>query len=236
MRSLEDLVTLLTRLPGIGRKSALRMAYYLLKSDPRYPEALAEHIRTLQSQVKFCSICGSYTETDPCPVCGRLDRDRRIICVVEQPQDVLTIEASKEFHGLYHVLGGLLSPLDGIGPDKLRIASLVQRIRKSKRASGGLEIPPSPDQASDSPGSDAASRGSDMAQRGSDAAQRAVEEIVLATNPTVEGDTTALYIKKVLDQEGVRVTRLATGIPVGGDLEYADRLTLARSFHGRLPL
>ncbi len=195
MRALEDLVTLLTKLPGIGRKSALRMTYHLLKADQRYADALAQRIATLQSEVRFCSVCGSYTETDPCPVCDGIDRDRRIICVVEQPQDVLTIEASREYKGLYHVLGGLLSPLDGIGPDRLRIASLVQRIR-----AGGIE------------------------------------EIVLATNPTVEGDTTALYIRKVIEKEGVRVTRLATGIPVGGDLEYADRLTLARSFHGRMPL
>jgi len=195
MRALEDLVSLLTKLPGIGRKSALRMTYHLLKADQRYADALAQRIASLQAEVRFCSVCGSYTETDPCPVCDGADRDRRIICVVEQPQDVLTIEASREYKGLYHVLGGLLSPLDGIGPDKLRIASLVQRIR-----AGG------------------------------------VEEIVLATNPTVEGDTTALYIRKVLEKEGARVTRLATGIPVGGDLEYADRLTLARSFHGRMPL
>ena len=208
MRALEDLISLLTRLPGIGRKSALRMAYYLLKADQRYAEALAERIRNLQGEIHFCSICGSYTETDPCPVCDGLDRDRRIVCVVEQPQDVLTIEASKEYKGLYHVLGGLLSPLDGIGPDKLRIASLVQRIRSSRNKA---------------------------AEDGA-ATRNAIEEIVLATNPTVEGDTTALYIKKVLEREGLKVTRLATGIPVGGDLEYADRLTLARSFHGRMPL
>lgn len=208
MRALEDLISLLTRLPGIGRKSALRMAYYLLKADQRYAEALADRIRSLQGEIHFCSICGSYTETDPCPVCDGLDRDRRIVCVVEQPQDVLTIEASKEYKGLYHVLGGLLSPLDGVGPDKLRIASLVQRIRSSRN----------------------------KAAEESAAPRTAIEEIVLATNPTVEGDTTALYIKKVLEREGLKVTRLATGIPVGGDLEYADRLTLARSFHGRMPL
>jgi recombination protein RecR len=208
MRALEDLISLLTRLPGIGRKSALRMAYYLLKADQRYADTLSERIKSLQSEIRFCSICGSYTETDPCPVCDGLDRDRRIVCVVEQPQDVLTIEASKEYKGLYHVLGGLLSPLDGIGPDKLRIASLVQRIRTG-RGSLAEENTPS---------------------------RNVIEEVVLATNPTVEGDTTALYIKKVLEREGVKVTRLATGIPVGGDLEYADRLTLARSFHGRMPL
>ncbi|MEN6364863.1 MAG: recombination mediator RecR [Rectinema sp.] len=192
MNAIEELASLLARLPGIGRKSALRVTYHLLKADDAFAAALAERIGSLKESVKFCSICGSYTESDPCPVCGAADRDRRLICVVEQPQDVLTIEASREYHGLYHVLGGLLSPLDGVGPDRLRIVSLVSRIR-----AGGIS------------------------------------EIVVATNPTVEGDTTALYLKKTLEKEGVAVTRLATGIPVGGDLEYADRLTLARSFRGR---
>jgi recombination protein RecR len=205
MRALEELVSLLTRLPGIGRKSALRMAYFMLRSDASYANALSERIASLRQAIGFCSVCGSYTETDPCPVCSGYDRDRRLVCVVEQPQDVLTIEASMEFKGLYHVLGGLLSPLDGIGPDRLRIASLVQRIRKAGPAAAGQP-------------------------------EVKIEEVVLATNPTVEGDTTALYIKKVLEREGVKVTRLATGIPVGGDLEYADRLTLARSFHGRTSL
>lgn len=207
MQAIEELVGLFTKLPGIGRKSALRMTYHLLKSDPKFAEALADKIRELPGRVLFCSVCGSYAEEDPCPVCAAEDRDRGTICVVEQPQDVLTIEASREYRGLYHVLGGLLSPLDGIGPDKLRIASLIQRIRKSGRLA-----------ADAAPGS------------------VPVGEVVLATNPTVEGDTTALYIKKMLEKEGVRVTRLATGIPVGGDLEYADRLTLARSFRGRMPL
>ncbi|HAP55411.1 MAG: recombination mediator RecR [Spirochaetia bacterium] len=211
MKAIEDLVSLLTRLPGIGRKSALRMTYYLLKADQGYAQALAERISSLQAEIHFCSVCGSYTEVDPCAVCTGLDRDNRMICVVEQPQDVLTIEASREYKGLYHVLGGLLSPLDGIGPDKLRIASLLRRVRESRDEGA------SADSASENQGS-------------------AVEEVVLATNPTVEGDTTALYIRKVLEREGVRVTRLATGIPVGGDLEYADRLTLARSFRGRMPL
>ncbi len=196
MNAIEDLAGLLARLPGIGRKSALRVTYHLLKAEPAYAAALAERIAGLRDAVRFCSICGAYTEADPCPVCQAPERDRRLVCVVEQPQDVLTIEASHEYRGLYHVLGGLLSPLDGIGPDKLRIGQLVARIR------GGADI----------------------------------SEVVVATNPTVEGDTTALYLKKILEREGVAVTRLATGIPVGGDLEYADRLTLARSFRGRTPL
>lgn len=200
MNAIEDLAALLARLPGIGRKSALRVTYHLLKAEPAYAAALAGRIATLKDAVRFCSICGAYTEADPCPVCQGPERERRLVCVVEQPQDVLTIEASHEYRGLYHVLGGLLSPLDGIGPDRLRIAPLVERIREGAGHGNGIA------------------------------------EVVIATNPTVEGDTTALYLKKILEREGVAVTRLATGIPVGGDLEYADRLTLARSFRGRTPL
>jgi recombination protein RecR len=195
MKALDELVGLLTRLPGIGRKSALRVAYYLLKSDPSFSASLSEKIRELKGSITFCSVCGSYTEADPCPVCSSTTRDRALICAVEQPQDVVTIEATREYHGLYHVLGGLISPLDGVGPEDLRIRELVAR-------SGSGEV----------------------------------AEVVVATNPTVEGDTTALYLKRLLEPTGVSVTRLATGIPVGGDLEYADRLTLARSFRGRTKL
>jgi recombination protein RecR len=195
VKALDELVGLLTRLPGIGRKSALRVAYYLLKADSSFSSSLADKIRELKGSITFCSICGSYTETDPCPVCSSTARERGLICVVEQPQDVVTIEASREFHGLYHVLGGLISPLDGVGPEDLRIRELVER-------AGAGEV----------------------------------AEVVVATNPTVEGDTTALYLKRLLESSGVSVTRLATGIPVGGDLEYADRLTLARSFRGRTKL
>ena len=195
MKALEELVGLLTRLPGIGRKSALRVAYHLLKTDQAYADALADRIRGLKEAIRFCSVCGSYAESDPCPVCSSPGRDRSQICVVEQPQDVVTIEASHEYRGLYHVLGGLISPLDGVGPEDLKLDALAARIR------GGE-----------------------------------AREIVVATNPTVEGDTTALFLKRALEPLGVSVTRLATGIPVGGDLEYADRLTLARSFRGRVKL
>ena len=195
MKALEDLIGLLSRLPGIGRKSASRIAFHLLKADESYAQALADRILTLRGSVRFCSVCGAYAETDPCPICSSPGRDRSLLCVVEQPQDVLTVEASREYRGLYHASGGLLSPLDGVGPEALRIDRLSERVR------GGE-----------------------------------VREVVLATNPTVEGDTTALYIRKVLENAGVNVTRLATGIPVGGDLEYADKLTLARSFRGRVKL
>lgn len=195
MKALEELVGLLTRLPGIGRKSALRVTYYLLKSDPSFAEALADKIRGLKGSITFCSTCGSYTESDPCPVCSSPTRERSLLCAVEQPQDVVTIESSREYRGLYHVLGGLISPLDGVGPEDLKIRELVAR-----------------------------------------AGDGEVTEVVVATNPTVEGDTTALYLKRLLEPTGVAVTRLATGMAVGGDIEYADRLTLARSFRGRTRL
>lgn len=192
MKALDELVSLLSRLPGIGKKTAARMAFSILKSDSHYSELLANSIATLKERVHFCSECGSYAESSICDVCSSPSRDSHIVCVVEQAQDVITIEASREYNGLYHVLGGLISPLDGIGPDSLGTARLIERVKK-------LEV----------------------------------KELVLATNPTVEGDTTALYIKRLMDGYGIAITRLATGIPVGGDLEYADRLTLARSFRGR---
>lgn len=192
MNALDEITESFSRLPGIGKKSAARIAAHLLKCDPAFMERFSSQIANLQSRIKPCSICGSWTESSPCPICSAPGRDRSVICVVEQAQDVATIENSHEFSGLFHVLGGVISPLDGIGPDQLRIASLVERIR------GGE-----------------------------------VKEVILATNPTVEGDTTALYIQHVLKDCGCKVTRLASGLPVGGDLEYADRLTLARSFRGR---
>jgi recombination protein RecR len=191
MKPIEDLVSLLTRLPGLGRKSALRIAYSLLKSDMAFSEALADRIRTLRATVHFCAECGAYAESELCQVCSDSTRDRSIVCVVEQPQDVITIEASKEYRGLYHVLGGVLSPLEGVGPDRLNIAKLILRIQSS----GSTPTP--------------------------------IQEVIIATNPTIEGDTTALYLKKLLEKEPVRVTRLATVIAVGGYLEYAERLSVA---------
>lgn len=192
MNALEELTESFSRLPGIGKKSAARIANSLLKSDRYFLERFALQLSTLQDKIKPCSLCGSWTEEDPCQICSDLTRDRSVICVVEQPQDAATIEASHEFHGLFHVLGGVISPLEGITPDKLRIQQLLERVKKEN-----------------------------------------VQEVILATNPTVEGDTTALYIQRVLSETGVALTRLASGLPVGGDLEYADRLTLARSFRGR---
>jgi recombination protein RecR len=192
MNALDEITNSFSRLPGIGKKSAARIANYLLKADASFLLNFSEQIATLQQKIRPCSICGAWTEEDPCPICSDPSRDKTIICVVEQPQDVATIDSSHEYHGLFHVLGGVISPLEGIGPDQLHIAELLARV-----TSGG------------------------------------VKEVIIATNPTVEGDTTALYVQHLLQETGCTVTRLASGLPVGGDLEYADKLTLARSFRGR---
>jgi recombination protein RecR len=192
MNALERLIGNLARLPGLGRKSASRIAYFLLRADENYVSTLAEDLARLRSTIHNCSVCGTYTDVDPCGICVDPQRDRASLCVVEEPRDVLTIESIHEHHGLYHVLGGAISPIDGIGPDNLRIAGLLERVR-----GGGIT------------------------------------EVILATNPTVEGETTALYLVKALRESGVRLSRIAFGLPVGGDLEFADKQTLARSFKGR---
>lgn len=192
MNALDTLVEYFARLPGVGKKTATRFAYYLLKSEQAYSQGLAAAVRDLRENIRACSVCGAYSEDTVCPVCRDARRNRKTICVVEQPQDVPVIEASHEYDGLYHVLGGVLAPLDGVGPEDLNIGSLMQRIRTEE-----------------------------------------VCELILATNPTIEGDTTALYIKKLAEPLNVTVSRLALGLPVGGDLEYIDRLTLARSLRGR---
>ena len=196
MNALEDLIDNLCRLPGIGKKSATRLAYHILKQEPPYAHRLADSLYKLHDSIKPCPICGAFTDEDVCTVCSDPARDGSCICVVEQPQDVYTLMNMGEYRGLFHVLGGVIAPLEGIGPEQLRIASLVKRI------------------------------GSDTA----------VKEVILATNPTIEGDTTALYIQKVLRDLPVEVTRLASGLPVGGDLEYTDKLTLMRSFKGRIKI
>jgi recombination protein RecR len=191
---LSALVKQLSRLPGIGSKSATRIAYFLLQGDPSYADSLAESIRTIRHRIRRCSVCGAYTEADPCDICSDPQRDTTLLCVVEQPQDVSVLEATGAYSGAYHVLGGVISPIDGIGPEDLAVAELVQRC------------------------------------------EHGVTEVVLATNPTVEGDTTALYLARMLSEKGLTVSRLALGLPVGGDLEYADRLTIERSLRGRTRL
>lgn len=193
MNAIDELTEYFARLPGIGKKSALRLVNYILKADSSWVKNFATNMALLQEKIKPCSICGSWTENDPCPICSDPLRDRSVICVVEQAQDVSTIDSTREFSGLFHVLGGVIAPLEGVGPDDLHIASLVNRVRNEN-----------------------------------------IKEVIIATNPTVEGDTTAMYIQRILSSvSDVKVTRLASGLPVGGDLEYADKLTLARSFRGR---
>lgn len=196
MNAFDDLANNFARLPGIGKKSAVRIVNWLLKQDKMYLQKFAQNLNVLQEKIKPCSICGNWTEEDPCPICSNNLRDKTQICVVEQPQDVSTIEAYGEFKGQYHVLGGLIKPLEGIGPSQLSIQPLISRIKASE-----------------------------------------VGEVIIATNPTVEGDATALYLNKILQEQlsehPVKITRLATGIPVGGDLEYIDRRTLSLSFRGR---
>jgi recombination protein RecR len=195
INALDRLVTLLAKLPGVGKKSAGRMVYHILETSPNYAQELARELAGLHHAIKHCSVCGAFTETDPCPICTDSGRDTSIICVVERAQDVRVIDESREFHGRFHVLGGLIAPLEGIGPDDLSIGRLLSRVRKE-----------------------------------------GIREVILAMNPTLEGDTTALYLQKLLKDTGADVTRLASGLPVGGDLEYTDRLTLSRSFRGRIKL
>ena len=196
MSTFDDLTNNFARLPGIGKKSAVRIVNWLLKQDKMYVQRFAQNLNVLKDKVVPCSICGMWTEENSCPICSSPLRDNSLICIVEQSQDVSTIEAYGEFKGLYHVLGGLIKPLEGVGPSQLSIVPLMDRLKK-----GG------------------------------------VKEVIIATNPTVEGDTTALYINKMITELNgpapIKVTRLATGIPVGGDLEYIDKRTLSLSFRGR---
>ena len=195
MERLDELVKLLSRLPGIGGKSATRIAYHLLTCDESYNRRLGEAVSTIKEHVHRCPICGSYTEDEQCGYCSDASRDRSLLCVVEQPQDVLTIASSGSYNGLFHVLGGAINPLNGIGPDKLRIKELLERIDNGS-----------------------------------------FKEVIIATNPTEEGDTTAIYIKRLLEGKDLTVTRLASGLPIGGDLGYADKTTLLRSIKSRIKI
>lgn len=196
MTILDQLITGFSRLPGVGKKSASRIVYYLLKADTEYLNTLADLIKRLKPSIKTCGTCGTYTEAEICNICSDQRRDSEQICVVEESKDVQTIEATGVYNGRFHVLGGVISPIDGVGPEDLSIRKLLARL--------------TPDQDKES-----------------------VKEIIIATNPTIEGDTTALYLVTLLKKTGVIVSRLALGLPVGGDLEYADKLTLSRSLNGR---
>ena len=189
---LAKLIEQLQRLPGIGAKSAQRLAYHILKTPREDVDRLAEAMRDVKERVTYCSTCGNITDVDPCYFCTSPARDQRVICVVEEPENVNGVEKTRQFSGLYHVLMGALSPLHGVGPDDLRIKDLLGRV------SGG-----------------------------------SVEEVILATNPNVEGEATAIYLAKLLKPLGIKVTRIAMGVPVGSDLEYADDVTMQRAMEGR---
>ena len=189
--ALVRLVEELQRLPGIGPKGAQRLAFHILKTPRETVDRLADAMREVKERVTYCSKCNNITESDPCSYCSSDDRDHRLICVVEEPQNVSAIEKTREFKGVYHVLMGTLSPLQGIGPDDLKIKSLLTRIGDG------------------------------------------VSEVILATNPTVEGEATAIYLTRLLKPLGVRVTRIAMGVPVGSDLEYADEVTMQKALEGR---
>lgn len=188
----QDLIDELGRLPGIGPKSAQRIAFYILGAEPTDVMRLANALREVKDKVRFCSVCGNVSEEDTCRICRDPRRDLTVICVVEEPKDVVAIEKTREFRGRYHVLGGAINPIEGVGPDDLRIRELMQRL------SDGT-----------------------------------VTEVILATDPNLEGEATATYIARMLVPMGLTVSRLASGLPVGGDLEYADEVTLGRAFEGR---
>ena len=188
----QDLIDELGRLPGIGPKSAQRIAFHILQTQSFDVTRLAQLLTDVRSRVRFCEVCGNIGEEERCAICRDPRRDQALICVVEEPKDVVAIERTREFRGLYHVLGGAINPIDGIGPDDLRIAQLVARLGDGS-----------------------------------------VVEVIIATDPNIEGEATAAYLTRLLQFPGLRVSRLASGLPVGGDLEYADEITLGRAFEGR---
>jgi recombination protein RecR len=190
--AVQDLIDELGRLPGVGPKSAQRIAFHLLSADPVDVRRLVSALTEVKDKVRFCTICGNVSEQDECRVCRDPRRDLAVICVVEEPKDVVAIERTREFRGRYHVLGGAISPIEGIGPDDLRIRELMVRL-----------------------------------------ADNVVTELIIATDPNLEGEATATYLARLIKPMGMKVTRLASGLPVGGDLEYADEVTLGRAFEGR---
>ena len=195
MSAIDELITELARLPGIGRKTALRLAFHLLKAPTDDAQRLARAIVAMRERVRPCEVCGNLTEATPCAICANPRRDAATLCVVEEASDIMAIERTGEYRGMYHVLGGRLSPLDGIGPSELNVGPLMKRV------------------------------GTGM-----------VREVVLATNPSVEGEATAMYLRKLIGPLGVKVTRIARGLPVGGDLEYADGVTIAEALSNRREL
>ena len=218
--SVEALVEQFTKLPTIGRKTAQRLAAFVLKMPREEVVELAKALVAVKDRVRSCSICFNVTDTDPCPICRSSRRDHSIICVVEESNDVMALERTNEYHGVYHVLGGVISPLDGVGPDDLRIRELVTRVDPSfarvSTQNGGATV-------------------AEIEAVYGEEGRPPVREVILAMNPNVEGDTTAYYISQLLKPHGdrVRLTRIARGLPIGGDLEYADEATLSRALEGR---
>jgi recombination protein RecR len=190
--AVQDLIDELGQLPGIGPKSAQRIAFHLLAADPVDVRRLATALTEVKDKVRFCRVCGNVTQDEVCKICADPRRDESVICVVEEPKDVVAVERTREFRGRYHVLGGAISPIDGVGPDDLRIRELLHRL-----------------------------------------ADGVVQEVIIATDPNLEGEATATYLSRLMNPMGVRISRLASGLPVGGDLEYADEVTLGRAFSGR---
>jgi recombination protein RecR len=191
--SLEKLIEEFSNFPGIGKKTAQRMAFFVLKQRQEESEALAQAILDVKSKVRYCSICFNITEDDPCAICQDVKKDRSTICVVEEANDVVALEKTNQYKGLYHVLGGVLSPLDGIGPEDLKVKELLSRLKDKQ-----------------------------------------IKEVIIATNPSTEGEATAIYLSKLIKPLGIKVTRIARGLPAGGDLEYADQTTLANALEGRV--
>lgn len=194
-KPLANLIRELSKLPGIGGKTAQRLAFHILSVNEKDANSLADAIVVAKKSMKFCSVCGNLTDVDPCYICTDKSRDKNLICVVEQPRDVVAMERMKEYKGLYHILHGAISPIDGIGPEDINLKELILRLQKED-----------------------------------------VTEIILATNPTIEGEATAMYIARLIKPAGIKVTRIAHGIPVGGDLEYTDEVTLSKAIEGRVEL
>ncbi|MDP9986126.1 recombination mediator RecR [Arthrobacter sp. FW306-05-C] len=190
--AVQELIDELGRLPGVGPKSAQRLAFHILEADPQDMKRLVEAITTVKERVKFCTVCGNVTEQELCNICRDPRRDPAVICVVEESKDVLAVERTRSFRGRYHVLGGAINPIAGVGPDQLRIRELLTRLNDGE-----------------------------------------IQEVIIATDPNLEGEATATYLARMLKTIGIAVTRLASGLPVGGDLEYADEVTLGRAFEGR---
>ena len=210
--SVEALVEQFSKLPTVGRKTAQRLAAYVLKMPREEVVEIARALVAVKDRVKQCSVCFNVTDSDPCPICRSEKRTRSVVCVVEEHSDVTALERTNEYRGLYHVLGGVISPLDGIGPDDLKIRELVARIAAPKEP---------------------AAVGEGVAEGAAAYETEPIEEVILAMNPNVEGDTTAYYISQLLQPLGINVTRIARGLPIGGDLEYADEATLTRALEGR---